>query len=83
MLALTDVVFWHWWLLAAALVMSEMSWPRFILLQVSFVASTMGFVILVVPAMPGGLQFALFVCISGALLWFSRRHRKAQPTRIA
>lgn len=74
-----DVLFWHWWLLAAVLVLSEMSWPRFILLQISFVASAMGFAVLVVPTMPVGLQFALFACISGALLWVSRRHPLRKP----
>lgn len=79
LIALTDFLFWHWWLLAAVLVLSEMSWPRFILLQISFVASAMGFVALVVPTMPVALQFALFACISGALLWLSRRHALRQP----
>lgn len=70
--------FWHWWLLALALLILELTAAgTFYLLWVAFAAAVVGAVMLV--AMPSWeTQFALFAVLSIVSVWLWHRYRPAQ-----
>ncbi|MGH9791889.1 MAG: NfeD family protein [Candidatus Acidiferrales bacterium] len=73
------VVFWHWWVVATALLLLETVTGTFYLLWVSFAAAVVGVVLFLVPAMTWEWQLLLFsvLSVSSALLW--HRWRVKQP----
>ncbi len=75
------VVFWHWWVLASALLLLETVTGTFYLLWVSFAAAVVGVVLLVVPGMPWEWQLLLFAVLSVAsvLLWHRWRGKRPEP----
>ena len=70
MSVISDLVFWHWWFLAAVLVGLEMVVPTTLLLWPGLAAAVTGLVVLLVPGMEWQGQvfvFAIFAVIAVAL----------------
>lgn len=76
---LSEIVFWHWWVLAGLLLIVEMSSPSYFFLWLGIAAAAVGFLVLVFPGMAFGIQFAAFGVLSiiAALGW--RRQRDDNP----
>lgn len=72
---LSQIVFWHWWVLAGLLLIVEMSTKSYFFLWLGIAAAAVGFLVLVFPGMALGIQFAAFGVLSviAALGW--RRQR--------
>jgi len=65
----------HWWLLSGALLLLELSWPKFIFLLLGIIAATVGFLLSGFPTMPFKFQLLVFVTLgAGATIaWFRMR----------
>ena len=74
------IVFWHWWLLAALLLVLELTWPRYVLLWLGFAAAAVGFLMLVFPSTPGRAQLVLFGLLSVVAVVAWRRNRREHPS---
>ena len=57
---LTDILFWHWWVVAAVLVILEILRPGYIFLWLGFAAAAIGFLLLVFPSTPVRAQLVMF-----------------------
>ena len=77
---LQNVVFWHWWILAGALLILELTWPKFFFLWLSFAAAAVGFLLLVFPAIHLGGQFALAGVLSAVAVLAWRRYYRANSS---
>lgn len=73
---LSHILFWHWWVLAAALVALEILRPTYILLWLGFAAAAIGFLLLVFPSTPVRAQLTLFGLLCAVALVAWRRHRR-------
>lgn len=63
----------HWWILAGALLLLELSKPKFIFLLLGIVAASVGFLVSGFPAMPFGIQLTVFLFFSaGATIGWLR-----------
>ncbi len=69
---LNELEFWHWWVLAAVLVVLEMIAPSTVLLWPGIAAAIVGFVLLVSPDIGWQVQVLLFAVLSVICLgvWF-------------
>lgn len=76
---LDQVVFWHWWILAGALLILELSSPIFFFLWLGFSAAAVGFLLLVFPTIPVEAQLVLFGVLSIIAVVAWRRYREAHP----
>lgn len=76
---LSQIVFWHWWVLAGLLLIVEMTTPSYFFLWLGIAAAAVGFLVLVFPGMAVGIQFVTFGVLSiiAALGW--RRHHDENP----
>jgi membrane protein implicated in regulation of membrane protease activity len=74
---LDHILFWHWWVLAAALLILEVTWPVFFFLWLGFSAAAVGFLLLVFPSIPLGGQLGLFGILSVIAVLAWRKYRKA------
>jgi membrane protein implicated in regulation of membrane protease activity len=74
---LTHILFWHWWVLAAVLVVLEILRPAFFFLWLGFAAAAVGFLLLVFPSTPPGAQLVTFgfLCVIAGVAW--RRYRRS------
>ena len=75
---LDEIVFWHWWFFAGALLILELRFPQFVFLWLSFASAAVGFVLLAFPLTPAAGQLLLFATLSGIALgaWRKYRHRR-------
>jgi hypothetical protein len=78
---LNHIVFWHWWVLAAALLVLELTSPVFFFLWLAFAAAAVGFLLLVFPGLPATTQLALFAALSLVAVLAWRRYRTAHPAQ--
>ena len=76
---LDKIVFWHWWILAGALLILELTSPVFFFLWLGFSAAAVGFLLLVFPAIPIEAQLVLFGILSVVAVIASRRYRETHP----
>ncbi|MGH8529733.1 MAG: NfeD family protein [Nevskiales bacterium] len=76
------VVFWHWWVVAAALLLLETVTGTFYLLWVSFAAAVVGVVLFLAPGMVWEWQLLLFSALSvgSVLLWHRWRVKQPEQT---
>ena len=74
---LINVESWHWWLLAGAFLLLELSWPRYIFLLLGIIAASVGFLLSGFPSMPFKIQLLVFLVLSAgaAIGWY--RYREA------
>jgi membrane protein implicated in regulation of membrane protease activity len=77
---LIHILFWHWWVLAAALVILEILRPAFIFLWLGFAAAAVGFLLLMFPSTPVRAQLVLFafLCLVAVAAWWRYRRRTAE-----
>lgn len=61
---LNNLEFWHWWVLAAVLIVFEMIVPSTVLLWPGIAAAIVGIVLLVVPDVGWQVQVLLFAALS-------------------
>lgn len=80
---LTEILFWHWWVAAAVLVIVEILRPAYIFLWLGFAASAMGFLLLVFPSTPPRAQLGLFslLCLIAAVAWLRYRRTRGAAAR--
>ena len=78
---LESIEFWHWWILAIALILLEVFTPAFVFLWLGVAAGVVGLVLLVVPDMSWQAQGLIFALLSvGSIIgWRSYRHRRPGP----
>lgn len=74
---LSHILFWHWWVLAALLVILEILRPAFFFLWLGFAAAAVGFLLLVFPNTPPRAQVITFgcLCLVAAVAW--RQYRRS------
>ncbi len=74
---LSQILFWHWWVVAALLVMVEILRPSVIFLWLGFAAAAVGFLLLVFPSTTLRAQLAMFglLCLISVLAWLRYRRR--------
>jgi len=76
---LSNIVFWHWWILAGMLLILELTSPVFFFLWLGFSAAAVGFLLLVFPSIPVEVQLALFGVLSVVAVLAWRKYREARP----
>lgn len=74
---LETMTIWHWWALAGGLLTVELFVAGFFFLWLGASAALTGLALLAWPAMPLGLQFALFAGLSLACVLAWRRFRSS------
>ncbi|NQW00843.1 MAG: NfeD family protein [Rhodospirillales bacterium] len=79
---LDSLVFWHWWILAIAMVILETLAPGMIFLWLGLGAAAVGAVLLAVPGLDWNLQLVGFACLSvisgfGGRLWLKRHPQES------
>lgn len=73
------VVFWHWWILAGALLILELTSPAFFFLWVGIAAAAVGFLLLLIPSLNIEMQLVLFGILSVVAVFAWRRYREKHP----
>lgn len=76
-----DIVFWHWWVGAAALITLELLWPRYMFLWLGFAAAAVGFLLLLFANTPIRAQVVLFGLLSAVAMAAWGRHRRRYPPK--
>lgn len=69
--------YWHWWILALLLLISEVFSPAAFFMWMGFGAAITGLILLLVPGLSWETQFVIFalfsiISITGARLWLKR-----------
>jgi hypothetical protein len=75
----STLLFWHWWILALALIIVEMVAPGFFLMWIGAAAAVTGLVTMLVPALPWQAQFVLFGVLAIASVIGARYYFKRNP----
>lgn len=76
---LEELSYWHWWILAAALIILEMFAPGAFFLWLGISAAVVGLIILILPAMSWEYQLLLFSVLSVISIIIWRKYFKVQP----
>lgn len=76
MLWLTQIDYWHWWLLAGMFLILELASPRFLFLWLGILASGIGFLVFAFPALPFFIQALAFAVLSMVVTLAWRRFRE-------
>lgn len=79
MIDLTNLAFWHWWVAAFIFAILEMLMPGTFLIWLAAAAGLVGFLMLLVPAMPWELQYVVFAVGSVAAIAGWRAYKKRHP----
>lgn len=74
-----QILFWHWWILAGALLILELTSPVFFFLWLGFSAAAVGFLLLVFPGIPLEAQLVLFGILSIVAVLAWRKYREVHP----
>ena len=72
--ALQQLLFWHWWVIAGGLVILELRMPRFFFLWLAFSSTAVGFLPLFFPGLSASFQLAAFsfLSLTTGLAWYRR-----------
>lgn len=73
--------FWHWWILAVALVIIEILLPSFFALWLAIAAALTGLIFLVFPALSWEWQLLLFALFSVVSIIGWRRYYQQHPIK--
>jgi membrane protein implicated in regulation of membrane protease activity len=73
------LLFWHWWILALALIIIEMMAPGFFLMWIGGAAAVTGLVTMIAPSLPWQAQFVLFGVLAIASVVGARYYFKRNP----
>jgi membrane protein implicated in regulation of membrane protease activity len=76
---LSQISFWHWWILAGMLLILELTSPVFFFLWLGFSAAAVGFLLLVFPNLPIEMQLVLFGILSVVAVLAWRKYREVNP----
>jgi membrane protein implicated in regulation of membrane protease activity len=76
---MTQINFWHWWILAGMLLILELTSPVFFFLWLAFSAAAVGFLLLVFPDIPVEGQLVLFGVLSVVAVLAWRKYREVHP----
>jgi membrane protein implicated in regulation of membrane protease activity len=76
---MTQISFWHWWILAGMLLILELTSPVFFFLWLAFSAAAVGFLLLVFPDIPVEGQLVLFGVLSVVAVLAWRKYREVHP----
>jgi membrane protein implicated in regulation of membrane protease activity len=79
MFDLTELVFWHWWVLAAALVGLEMLMPTTVLLWPGLAAAITGFVLVAAPGLEWQAQIFVFAILAVISVALARVYYRLRP----
>jgi membrane protein implicated in regulation of membrane protease activity len=79
MISFEQVVFWHWWILAAVLLILELTTPVFFFLWIGISAAAVGFLLLVIPSMTIEIQLVSFGILSIVAVIAWRKYRETHP----
>lgn len=73
------IVFWHWWILSGVLLILELTSPIFFFLWIGIAAAVVGFLLLLIPAMPLEVQLVSFgiMAVVAVVAW--RKYRETHP----
>lgn len=76
---LTQLTYWHWFILAAILIIVEVFAPGAFMLWIGIAAGVVGVILYVAPAMPWEYQFILFslAAVGSIIGW--RAYRQKHP----
>ena len=78
---INNIAFWHWWILAGLLLISELLLPVFFFLWLGIAAAATGLIMLVFPDIPLQTQLVLFAVLSVVAVVAWRRYREVSvPT---
>jgi len=77
MFGIEAIDYWHWWVLAVALMILEIFSPAAFFIWIGFAAGVMGFLLLLVGEFSWQTQFFLFallsvICVVAGRTWFKR-----------
>ena len=81
--AFSQVQFWHWWILAAALVIIEVITPGFFLLWIGIAAGITGAIVLLVPSLGWEVQVLIFGPLAVAAVVAARYYILKNPIETA
>ncbi len=73
---LSQIVFWHWWILAGVLLIIELTVPAFFFLWLGIAAGATGLIVLVFPNLGMETQLVLFAVLSIVAVIAWRRYRE-------
>ena len=75
-----QITYWHWWILAIALLIFEIATPGFFLLWIGIAAGLVGALLWFMPGLGWEYQILIFAVLSvtSVVLW--RMYQKAHPT---
>jgi hypothetical protein len=80
---MSDLQFWHWFVLGLGLVIAEMVIPGMFLLWIGIAAGVTGLVALVLPEMGWQIQFIVFAALSVACVFAARAYLSRHPIETA
>jgi inner membrane protein len=78
---LGEATYWHWWILAVALIILEILSPAIFFLWLGISAGVVGLLLLLLPAMGWEWQMLLFSLFSVASVGLWRSYQKLHPTK--
>jgi inner membrane protein len=76
---LTDLQFWHWWILAAVLAGIEAVAPGMFFIWFGLAAAIVGLAALVIPGLGWEWEAVLFVVLAGASVGLARAYLHRRP----
>lgn len=77
---MTEVLFWHWWILAGILMVLEIVAPGVFLLWLGIAAAITGLIAYAVPAMDWQWEALIFALLSIVIVWGWRSYQRRHPT---
>jgi membrane protein implicated in regulation of membrane protease activity len=76
---LSQIDYWHWWILAGILLILEVSAPSFFFLWLTIAAAITGFALLAVPDLGWQYQLLLFSALSVVTITAFKRYQRTRP----
>lgn len=76
---INDIIFWHWLILAVALIILEILMPGAYFLWMGIAAAAVGGAMFIFPGMPFLIQILCFAVISIITVLIYKAHRKNNP----
>ncbi|VAX00709.1 hypothetical protein MNBD_GAMMA22-2846 [hydrothermal vent metagenome] len=82
-MSLETLVYWHWWILAVALIILEVFAPGAIFMWMGIAAAIVGFILMLFPDISWQVQFFIFslLSIASIVVWYF--YSKKNPTKTA
>ena len=77
---MSEVLFWHWWILAGLLMVLEVVAPGVFLLWLGIAAAITGLIAYVVPTMDWQWEGLIFALLSIVTVWGWRSYQRRNPT---